>query len=202
MSNSWTHTHILIIPRLGLLLLVLALSPADNHGLSTRCRRPFEGIGILHCLSQSQPSRSIQRFDDYHFDEMLCVVMSEQEAHLSRIRQGSRACPRARGTVKFLDDILADVGDFMHGVMRRNEQKIQPGRRPGPHRRAAPPSSSASLPFWCRTCRGSACTATSSAWERMTSLEGDTGARTCRTLEPTTIMTYLFRLTHRAELEL
>lgn len=37
-----------------------------------------------------------------------------------------------KGTVKFLDDILTDVGEFMHNVMRRNEQKynqvIDPAR--------------------------------------------------------------------------
>ena len=30
-----------------------------------------------------------------------------------------------RGTVKFLDDILNDVGEAMHDVMRRNENKYQ-----------------------------------------------------------------------------
>lgn len=30
-----------------------------------------------------------------------------------------------RGTVKFLDDILRDVGDHMHEVMRKNEAKYQ-----------------------------------------------------------------------------
>lgn len=30
-----------------------------------------------------------------------------------------------RGTVKFLDDILNDVGESMHDVMRRNEDKYR-----------------------------------------------------------------------------
>ena len=35
-----------------------------------------------------------------------------------------------RGTVKFLDDILRDVGDFMHDLMRRNEDKYQQVENP------------------------------------------------------------------------
>jgi arginyl-tRNA synthetase len=34
-----------------------------------------------------------------------------------------------RGTVKFLDDILIDVGEAMHNVMRRNENKYQQAGR-------------------------------------------------------------------------
>lgn len=30
-----------------------------------------------------------------------------------------------RGNVKFLDDIIDDVGNFMHSVMRRNEDKYR-----------------------------------------------------------------------------
>ena len=35
-----------------------------------------------------------------------------------------------KGTVKFLDDILRDVGDFMHDLMRRNEDKYQQVENP------------------------------------------------------------------------
>lgn len=35
-----------------------------------------------------------------------------------------------RGTVKFLDDILRDVGDFMHDLMRRNQEKYQQVENP------------------------------------------------------------------------
>ncbi|TRX97891.1 hypothetical protein FHL15_001101 [Xylaria flabelliformis] len=88
---------------------------------------------------------SIQRHDGYNFNEMVYVVMAEQETHLQRpfkilILMGDdyeafsirmkhvtygkvKGMSTRKGNVKFLDDILADVGDFMHSLMRRNEEK-------------------------------------------------------------------------------
>lgn len=148
-----------------------------------------------------------------------------------------------KGTVKFLDDILADVGDFMHGIMRRNEDKYS---------QVVDPDHTAELlgisSIMVQDMTGKRCHNYEFSLERMTSFEGDTGpylqyahARLCsifrkvdisrdemlradfsvlssspkavnllrvmvqypdtvkqalRTLEPTTILTYLFKLTH------
>lgn len=35
-----------------------------------------------------------------------------------------------RGNVKFLDDIINDVGSFMHEVMQRNQDKYQQVENP------------------------------------------------------------------------
>lgn len=148
-----------------------------------------------------------------------------------------------RGNVKFLDDILNDVGEAMHDVMRRNEDK---------YRQVADPVQVADTleisAVMVQDMSGKRINNYPFNIERMTSFEGDTGpylqyahARLCfiqrkvglthhqllnadfsllkephainlvrllakypdvvnqtfRTLEPTTIITYLFRLTHQ-----
>lgn len=198
-------------------------------------------------------------------DKMIYVVMSEQETHLKglfkilelmggdyttlamklqHVTYGKiMGMSTRRGNVKFLDDILADVGEAMHDVMRRNENKYQ--QVDDPEKVVEILGISAVMvqdmsrkrinnyPFNI---------------ERMTSFEGGTGpylqyahARLCsiqrkvalthdkllqadfsflnephaidlvrllaqyldvvgytfKTLEPTTILTYLFRLTHQ-----
>ncbi|TPX13943.1 uncharacterized protein E0L32_005643 [Thyridium curvatum] len=208
---------------------------------------------------------AVQRHDQYHFDEMIYVVMAEQETHLRRLFKvlqlmGGRyellsksmkhvtfgkvmGMSTRKGTVKFLDDILADVGDFMHGIMRRNEDKYS---------QVVDPDHTAELlgisSIMVQDMTGKRCHNYEFSLERMTSFEGDTGpylqyahARLCsifrkvdisrdemlradfsvlssspkavnllrvmvqypdtvkqalRTLEPTTILTYLFKLTH------
>ena len=85
----------------------------------------------------------MKRYDMYHFDKMIYVVASQQDMHLAQLfkivelmgeKEVSDRCQHInfgmvigmstrRGTVKFLDDILRDVGDHMHEVMKRNEKK-------------------------------------------------------------------------------
>lgn len=148
-----------------------------------------------------------------------------------------------RGTVKFLDDIISDVGDFMHSVMRRNEAKYS--QVEDPVQTAETLGISAIM---VQDMSGKRVNNYDFSYERMTSFEGDTGpylqyahARLCsifrkvditrdemlnadysllsgsphavkllrsvarypdmvnqalKTLEPTTILTYLFSLTH------
>lgn len=86
-----------------------------------------------------------ERMDRYHFDKMIYVVASQQDLHLAQLfkiletmgepyTEVSKRCQHInfgmvlgmstrKGTAKFLDDILRDVGDKMHEVMRSNENK-------------------------------------------------------------------------------
>lgn len=79
----------------------------------------------------------------YNFDHMIYVVASDQVLHMqhlfkiidltgnNRLRAKSShitfglvlGMSTRRGYVKFLDDILRDVGEHMHEVMRKNEAK-------------------------------------------------------------------------------
>lgn len=90
------------------------------------------------------------RFDKYHFDKMIYVVAAQQDLHLAQffkvtelsghkdISERSqhinfgmvRGMSTRKGTVKFLDDILRDVGDKMHEVMRKNEKKYEQIEKP------------------------------------------------------------------------
>ncbi|KAG9258047.1 arginyl-tRNA synthetase [Emericellopsis atlantica] len=83
------------------------------------------------------------RHEKYNFDRMLYVVASQQELHLKQLFKITellgyedirKKCQHIsfgmvlgmstrKGTVKFLNDILRDVGDHMHEVMKRNEDK-------------------------------------------------------------------------------
>ena len=86
-----------------------------------------------------------ERYEKYHFDKMIYVVASQQDLHLAQFfkvtelsghREISDKCEHItfgmvkgmstrKGTVKFLDDIIRDVSDYMHDVMRKNEVKYQ-----------------------------------------------------------------------------
>jgi arginyl-tRNA synthetase len=86
-----------------------------------------------------------ERHDKYKFDKMIYVVAAQQDLHLQQLfkiveamglKEISDKCQHInfgmvlgmstrRGTVKFLNDILRDVGDFMHEVMRKNEDKYK-----------------------------------------------------------------------------
>lgn len=148
-----------------------------------------------------------------------------------------------KGNVKFLDDILAEVGDFMHDVMRQNEKKYKQIVNPDEVAQALGVSA-----IMVQDMTGKRINNYEFSLKRMTSFEGDTGpylqyahARLCsisrkasiardelesanlalladstyavhlirlaarfpdmvqqalKTLEPTTILTYLFQLTH------
>lgn len=84
-----------------------------------------------------------ERSERYKFDQMVYVVATDQELHLKQLFKlieltgnddlRSRVThvnfglvlgmSTRRGTVVFLDDVLRDVGEKMHEVMRKNEVK-------------------------------------------------------------------------------
>lgn len=91
-----------------------------------------------------------QRVDKYHFDHMIYVVASAQDLHLKQLFKIIElmgytelvkkvqhinfglvlGMSTRKGTVKFLDDILRDVGDFMHEVMKKNQAKYEQVENP------------------------------------------------------------------------
>jgi arginyl-tRNA synthetase len=86
-----------------------------------------------------------ERWEEYKFDKMIYVVAMAQDLHLAQLfkivdtmglSEISDKCQHInfgmvlgmstrRGTVKFLNDILRDVGEKMHEVMKGNESKYQ-----------------------------------------------------------------------------
>jgi arginyl-tRNA synthetase len=88
-------------------------------------------------------SELLNRHEKYHFDKMIYVVASQQDLHLKQLfkivelldyKDIAAKCEHInfgmvlgmstrKGTVKFLNDILRDVADKMHEVMRKNEDK-------------------------------------------------------------------------------
>lgn len=92
----------------------------------------------------------IERDDEYHFDKMIYVVASQQDLHLAQLFKVTELSGRKdlsdrcqhinfgmvkgmstrKGTVKFLDDVLQDVGEKMHEVMRKNEAKYEQVENP------------------------------------------------------------------------
>jgi arginyl-tRNA synthetase len=87
----------------------------------------------------------LEREQTYHFDKMVYVVAAQQDLHLAQLFKVTelmghkdiadrcqhinfgmvRGMSTRKGTVKFLDDILKDVGDKMHEVMRKNAVKYE-----------------------------------------------------------------------------
>lgn len=92
----------------------------------------------------------VERDEAYHFDKMIYVVASQQDLHLAQLFKVTelmghkdlasrcqhinfgmvRGMSTRKGTVKFLDDILRDVGDKMHEVMKKNEEKYSQVENP------------------------------------------------------------------------
>ncbi|KAB5523140.1 hypothetical protein GE09DRAFT_1065565 [Coniochaeta sp. 2T2.1] len=88
-------------------------------------------------------SELLNRHEKYHFDKMIYVVASQQDLHLKQLfkiiellgyKDIADKCQHInfgmvlgmstrKGTAKFLDDILRDVADKMHEVMRKNDDK-------------------------------------------------------------------------------
>ncbi|VUC34007.1 unnamed protein product, partial [Clonostachys rosea] len=207
-------------------------------------------------------SELLHRRDKYNFDKMFYVVASQQELHLRQLFKitelmGNEATAKLcqhisfglvlgmstrRGTVKFLNDILRDVGEHMHEVMKKNEEK---------YAQVADPEATADIlgisSVMVQDLTGKIINNYTFNMDAMTSFEGDTGpylqyahARLCsiyrranisdedlakadlslltedhasniirllaqwpdvfqntlKTLEPTTVLTYLFRMTH------
>ena len=95
-------------------------------------------------------SEMMQREDKYHFDHMIYVVASQQDLHLKQLfkiielmgyKELAAKCQHInfgmvlgmstrKGTVKFLDDILRDVGEKMHEVMQKNQSKYEQVENP------------------------------------------------------------------------
>ena len=87
----------------------------------------------------------LERSVKYNFDQMIYVIGSDQDTHvkqffkiieltghkelhakISHVSFGRvQGMSTRKGTVVFLDDILRDVGDKMHEVMKKNEAKYQ-----------------------------------------------------------------------------
>lgn len=207
-------------------------------------------------------SELLGRYDTYNFDKMLYVVASQQDLHLKQLfkitellghKDIAQRCQHItfgmvqgmstrKGTVKFLNDILRDVGDHMHEVMKKNESK---------YAQVAEPEKTADIlgisSVMVQDMTGKRINNYTFNMDQMTSFEGDTGpylqyahSRLCsirrraeltdediasadlslltedhavniirylsqwpdvfqntlKTLEPTTVLTYLFRLTH------
>jgi arginyl-tRNA synthetase len=202
------------------------------------------------------------RYDKYHFDKMIYVVAAQQDLHLAQFFKVTelsghkdiaekclhinfgmvRGMSTRKGTVKFLDDILRDVGDKMHEVMRKNQKKYEQVEDP---EKVADTLGITAVMVQDMT--GKRVNGYDFNLEAMTSFEGDTGpylqyahARLCsiarkaeidkstllsadlsllteqhaidlvrmlsqwpdvllntvKTLEPATVLTYLFRMTH------
>jgi arginyl-tRNA synthetase len=207
-------------------------------------------------------SEMLQRVEKYHFDKMIYVVASQQDLHLKQLFKiielmGYKELAEQvqhinfglvlgmstrKGTVKFLDDILRDVGDYMHEVMRKNAAKYEQVENPD-----AVADILGISAVMVQDMRGKRINNYTFDMNAMTSFEGDTGpylqyahARICsitrranlskeeiasadlslltephaadlvrvlsqypdvvqntlKTLEPTTILTYLFKMTH------
>lgn len=207
-------------------------------------------------------SEMLQRLDKYNFDHMIYVVASAQDLHLKQLFKiielmGYKelaakvqhinfglvlGMSTRKGTVKFLDDILRDVGEKMHEVMRKNEAKYAQVENPDAVADILGISS-----VMVQDMSGKRINNYTFNMDAMTSFEGDTGpylqyahARLCsitrkaglspeeiaaadltlltephaqnlirvisqypdvvtntlKTLEPTTILTYLFKMTH------
>ena len=93
---------------------------------------------------------AVKRYELYHFDKMIYVVASQQDMHVAQLfkilelmgnSEVSEKCQHVnfgmvqgmstrKGTVKFLDDILRDVGEKMHEVMKTNEKKYEQVENP------------------------------------------------------------------------
>ena len=93
---------------------------------------------------------AVKRHELYNFDKMIYVVASQQDLHLAQLfkilelmghQDVAEKCQHVnfgmvqnmstrKGTVKFLDDILRDVGEKMHEVMQKNQAKYEQVENP------------------------------------------------------------------------
>ncbi|KAL1892148.1 arginyl-tRNA synthetase [Ceratocystis pirilliformis] len=211
-------------------------------------------------------SELLRRHDQYNFDQMIYVVASAQDLHLKQLFKiielmGHTEIAKKvqhvnfglvlgmstrKGTVVFLDDILREVGDHMHEVMKKNEDKYKQVENPKATADILGISS-----VMVQDMTGKRINNYEFDMEAMTSFEGDTGpylqyaharlasigrkaraasdvtdaevaaanwdllsephaknlvrllgqypdvfVNTIKTLEPTTVLTYLFKMTH------
>ncbi|KAF2184026.1 arginyl-tRNA synthetase [Zopfia rhizophila CBS 207.26] len=133
---------------------------------------------------------AFERMDKYNFDKMIYVVASQQDLHLAQLFKIMEAMGRKdisekcqhisfgmvlgmstrKGTTKFLDDILRDVGDKMHEVMKSNQDKYQ--QVENPEKTADTLGISAVM---VQDMKGKRINNYTFDMDRMTSFEGDTG---------------------------
>ena len=203
-----------------------------------------------------------ERDQRWRFDEMIYVVAADQAVHLQQLFKATELMGNAdlarrvshvsfglvlgmstrRGTVKFLDDILRDVADKMHEVMKKNETKYAQITDP-----ASVADTLGISSVMVQDMTGKRINNYHFSMDAMTSFEGDTGpylqyaharlcsifrkaqlseaeiesadfglltephalnlvrliarypdtvANTLKTHEPTTVLTFLFRMTH------
>ncbi|KKA28647.1 hypothetical protein TD95_001891 [Thielaviopsis punctulata] len=210
-------------------------------------------------------SELIRRHEVYGYDQMIYVVASAQDLHLKQLFKIIELMGREdlakkvqhvnfglvlgmstrKGTVVFLDDILREVGEHMHEVMKKNEDKYKQVENPeatadilgissvmvqdmtgkrinnyefdmdamtsfegdtGPYLQYA----HARLASIGRKARATGVTdadVAAAKWEllseshainlvRLLGQYPDVFVNTLKTLEPTTILTYLFKMTH------
>ncbi|KAI5837490.1 hypothetical protein DFP73DRAFT_568248 [Morchella snyderi] len=204
---------------------------------------------------------AMERYEQYKFDKMIYVVASQQDLHLQQLFKilsllefewADRVqhinfgmvlgMSTRKGTVVFLDDILAEAKDRMHEVMKKNEEKYKQVENPD-----AIADTVGRTGVMIQDMSGKRINNYNFDLDRMTSFEGDTGpylqyahSRLCsisrkaaipeedilnadlslltethatnllrclaqypdvlqntlRTLEPTTVVTWLFKMTH------
>ncbi|KAF2114220.1 hypothetical protein BDV96DRAFT_495470 [Lophiotrema nucula] len=133
---------------------------------------------------------AFERMEKYKFDKMIYVVASQQDLHLAQLFKIEEAMGRKdvsekcqhinfgmvlgmstrKGTAKFLDDILRDVGEKMHEVMRTNEEKYKQVEHP--EKVADTLGISAVM---VQDMKGKRINNYTFDMDRMTSFEGDTG---------------------------
>jgi arginyl-tRNA synthetase len=204
----------------------------------------------------------VERDEEFHFDKMIYVIAAQQDLHTAQLFKITelmghkdlasrcqhvnfgmvRGMSTRKGTVKFLDDILGDVRDKMHEVMKKNPEKYEQIENP-----EATADILGITSVMVQDMSGKRINGYDFNLDAMTSFEGDTGPylqyaharlrsitrkagldpsqlgdsnidlltephaidlvrylaqwpdvllQTTRTLEPTTILTYLFKMTH------
>ncbi|KAL8905127.1 MAG: hypothetical protein Q9207_002828 [Kuettlingeria erythrocarpa] len=133
---------------------------------------------------------AVKRCELYDPDKLIYVVATQQDLHLAQsfkilelmghqdiaekcqhVKFGMvQGMSTRKGTVKFLDDILRDVGDKMHEVMKGNEKKYQ--QVEDPEQTADTLGITAVM---VQDMTGKRINNYEFSLERMTSFEGDTG---------------------------
>lgn len=234
----------------------------EKHGAKKLCKAIFQRKDGTPLYLTRDIAEIRARYDKHNFDKMIYVVAAQQDLHLAQFFKVTelsghkdiadkcqhinfgmvRGMSTRKGTVKFLDDILRDVGDKMHDVMRKNEKKYEKVEHP-----EQVADTLGITAVMVQDMSGKRINGYDFNLEAMTSFEGDTGpylqyahARLCsierksevdlskllsanflllkephacelvrllaqwpdivlntvKTLEPATVLTYLFKMTH------
>lgn len=118
----------------------VAGKPGKNLGKAILRKKDGTALYLTRDISEL-----LNRHKKYEFDQMIYVIASQQDLHckqffkvvelmgykdiaakVQHINFGMvLGMSTRKGTVKFLNDILRDVGDVMHDVMRKNEDKYK-----------------------------------------------------------------------------